>query len=872
MGVVYEAEDPDLGRRVAIKVLRPDAGGQAVERLGREATAAARLHHPGIVAIHEVGQLELDDGPLHFIVMELIEGAPLERQLAPQDLLTQVAEAIGVAHSQGILHRDLKPANILITPSGRAVVTDFGLAQLDDMTRLTRTGQLMGTAYYMAPEMVTGRHDEIGPAADVWALGVIGYELLTGEKPFLGQTQAELFEQILEHQPPTPPGPLGSICMLALSKEPEQRYASAVEMAQDLQRLSSGLEITARTTTSIWRAVPGRRLVLLLGLLLLLLLLALISQQRGRRALDQRLVKRATPAAQPAPAPEPAPTQSSSSLARQIRDLRSSFYLESVDVQRATRELRIALEQFAEQPDTKLEGLRLLGEGWYLLGNDIRAQHYLLRAEQAAPSDGLIQYLLARVLTRRMLAALLMHDGLSPSELKSVRELWASKALRRMKQQPMSAGRVRPIDLHLGLAYRALAAKERQRTEALCAEGLQRFEGQLGTEEYWLLRACQGSGLTRIENCTQALRRRPHFAWARLVRGIAHQISGQAERARLDYDAALKLNPWLTVAWSNRSLIRKQRGDLKGALADIQRAIALRPNYASGYGNRGNVYRAMGLAPLAFADYEKAIALAPKAARFRLYRGELFYRRKEFARARADFDRCLELDPEMGSALVARALVLRDTGDLPAARRDLDRAIEVDPSPLAYLHRAKIFFGAKKVKAAMADFDRAVALAPRSVQCRYNRGLARKLTGNVAGAIEDFGKVIERQPGHGLARFHRGYLYRKIGRYPAALADLSQSLVAQPKNPQRLYQRAWVYILAKQPASAVKDLEAIVKLGMTRNWSVWANYGLALRHLGRLRPALVAYRKALQWAPKKNRARMAARVRELQAKVEGDGN
>src|SRR5215831_16634049 len=193
--IVYKATDPDLKRTVALKVLRDAVHPSLIDRLHREATAAATLKHPNIVSIHEVGTiLGADGGTLHFIAMDYVDGRNLAEaaaELSPRErleILLAVSRTVAFAHERGIVHRDLKPENILVDvatrvePSGlrwHVWLTDFGLAKIIGSEDLTRTGTVFGTPHYMSPEQVRGRSRETGPATDVWALGVMLYETLT---------------------------------------------------------------------------------------------------------------------------------------------------------------------------------------------------------------------------------------------------------------------------------------------------------------------------------------------------------------------------------------------------------------------------------------------------------------------------------------------------------------------------------------------------------------------------------------------------------------------------------------------------------------------------------------------------------------------
>ncbi|HTI68696.1 MAG TPA: protein kinase, partial [Candidatus Limnocylindria bacterium] len=249
-GVVYRARQVDLDRVVAVKVLRTGAfsTGAELRRFRAEAAAVAKLSHPNIIVVHEVG--EVDDTP--FFSMELIAGPSLaallkDGPLPPDRAATYIraaAEGIHYAHSKGLVHRDLKPANILLDSFGQPRVTDFGLAHTSDAPHeFTHSGDFVGTLLYASPEQARGRHREVGPASDVWALGATLYELLTGRPPFRGDTAAQVQDRILNAEPPPPrqlrpniPRDLERIVLKCLAKEPSRRYPSAEEMSRELGR------------------------------------------------------------------------------------------------------------------------------------------------------------------------------------------------------------------------------------------------------------------------------------------------------------------------------------------------------------------------------------------------------------------------------------------------------------------------------------------------------------------------------------------------------------------------------------------------------------------------------------------------------------
>ncbi len=269
MGVVYKAIHLTLKRTVALKMVLAGghAGPQERARFRLEAAAAARLQHPNIVQVFEVG--EANGHP--YCALEFVEGGSLAGKIGGQPLpareaaklVEALARAMQLAHSRNVVHRDLKPANVLLAADGTPKITDFGLArQLDSDSGATQAGQVMGTPSYMAPEQASGRADEAGPAADTYALGAILYECLAGRPPFKGKTVVETLDLVRTQEPAPPsrfqpavPLDLETICLKCLRKEPEKRYASAAELADDLARYQHGEPIRARPVGGIERCV-----------------------------------------------------------------------------------------------------------------------------------------------------------------------------------------------------------------------------------------------------------------------------------------------------------------------------------------------------------------------------------------------------------------------------------------------------------------------------------------------------------------------------------------------------------------------------------------------------------------------------------------
>src|ERR687895_1742963 len=272
MANVYLAEDEELGRRIAIKILneRHAADEQFIERFRREAKNAAGLSHPNIVQIYDRGEAE----GTYYIAMEYLEGQTLKEMAAHREPLPvgeaiayarQILAALRFAHRKGIVHRDIKPHNALIDDDGRLKVTDFGIARAGPSSQMTEAGSIIGTAQYLSPEQARG--SAVDQRSDLYSIGVVLYELLTGTVPFTGDTPVEIAMKHLSDTPRPPsalrteiPPDLDMVVLRALAKNPDDRFQTADEMDAELARVEQGGSVTAITADAATAVLSGTSL------------------------------------------------------------------------------------------------------------------------------------------------------------------------------------------------------------------------------------------------------------------------------------------------------------------------------------------------------------------------------------------------------------------------------------------------------------------------------------------------------------------------------------------------------------------------------------------------------------------------------------
>jgi len=645
MAVVYEARDPDVQRSVALKVLKEGN----LERLRREAQAAARLRHPNVVTLYEIGP--------DYITMDLLQGRTLaaampdlsrERRL---EALETVARAVAHAHLQGVIHRDLKPQNIMIEPDGRVVLTDFGLARIEGGEDLTRTGTVFGTPHYMAPEQVQG--GDCGPAADVWSLGVLLHEILADRRPFEGATALAIYDRIVREDAPPLPGDLGAVAAKALEKDPRKRYPDAAAFGEDLSRARKGEPISVRPVGPAGRLLRRFRRnpapVLIGAALVLAALLATARQIEHARALE--------------------------SLREKARvSLDAALELRRAGALAQMKRFREPLEEICRDAGDLAEAHYLLGRLHRATLDDAAALDCQERALERDPAYPPAHYERAVLVALRDGRPALEESGRSPVEWRDAVRADAASYLKSptpaIGQGPEAAAVARGlVEFAAGRRPEARRALEEALTlDPLCEEARELLAAVIRSEilpsfEEGERRSQQAEdlfaqGLVRDRGYLPHYYGRGEMRWnrgsRRRHRGLDPTPDYQAAEA--DFSEALRLDPNSARAWQWRGQIRTYLGIWRletdqdptpfwsAAEEDLNRAIELLPKSSSGWLWKGNVefYRGFwkagrGRDPIpdfeaAEKDLSEAVRRATEPSNERRWRGRL---RAQYAAALA---------------------------------------------------------------------------------------------------------------------------------------------------------------------------------------------------------------------------------------------
>ncbi|MEK7469469.1 MAG: protein kinase [Planctomycetota bacterium] len=645
MGVVWLARDNDLGREVALKMLlSTEISPVDMERFRRESRAAAKLNHPNIVPVYEMGM----EGGRAYFTMEFVKGHSLERRMPEMplrrriEIVRDVAKALHYAHGLGVVHRDIKPSNVALSADGHPMIMDFGLAKhLGDTRNLTQSGTIMGTPNFMSPEQAQGDPEAIDGRSDVFSLGAVLYYLLTDRPPFERADTMKTVLAVLGESPVSPrkinasvPMDVETICLKALAKAPERRYKSAEEFASDLDRYLAGSQIVARPPGAAERAgawirrhtaISAAGIVAVLGL-------AAVAVVWGAGAGDRTDRERQAAVEAEKRKKEEAASARRAAAAEWVRPGREQLDIaERCMMTGRAEDLRAALDRAIEAFGKALaadegcpEALAGRGRARRLRGEHDGAISDLSRAGNLP--EAVYELALARLdlfveaRTKAQAEPVSRGPGAAVSIARQ-RQLAAAEDLARAASIPPPPGRDW-MPLHSRAALAFLAAKL---PEALIdldrVIELNPFrDDALALRAYIRLLQAPAGVAGAVSDLDRAVQANALSASHRNLRGVAKGLSGDTKGALADFDAAVALDAGLVPARLNRSSSRLAAGDSAGAEADAEAVLAKAPDDLLALQARAEARIALRNGAGADDDLSRALLLVPGTPSLRLRR------------------------------------------------------------------------------------------------------------------------------------------------------------------------------------------------------------------------------------------------------------
>jgi eukaryotic-like serine/threonine-protein kinase len=923
MGIVYKARQTKLNRLVALKMViaGAHASPEQLSRFSTEAEAVASLQHANIVQIYEVGEY----AGLPFFSLEYVDGGTLTNRIDGKprppreaaETLALLAAAMAAAHRCGIIHRDLKPANVLLTRDGQPKITDFGLAKrLEDDSSQTKSGTLMGSPSYMSPEQARGDTREVGTLSDLYSLGAILYELLTGRPPFVGPTVIETIMLVRQQEPVPPtrlqprcPRDLETICLKCLQKEPSQRYANCQILADDLHHFLAGEPIKARPVGWIehtWRwmrrnpRVAG--LSACVGVLLLAVIIAMsmivVRQSREREAL--------------------AKTQeiAGERLEQATRRIAAGNYHQAQDILQWSDPLlnhedladaRLRLETLRAQVDGFAEFHKLLDNARFAcrfgsrrqkeVGRDYCQQMLALYDEMEGrtgkgaaglpPLSEEQQQLFKEDVFEALMTAAMVERELAVGQGEVRRRAAAGKAIGWLNRAEKLLPGTRTLHVQRAPCWAELGDAQADKADMDKAKTIAPTSA---VDRFWHGYADHTRGDKALaEKDPQAaadfyhkeiaeyaafLQQRPEHFWGYFNWANAHfQLGTRADLvdALIGYTACIRLRPDFPWPYNNRGTVHHRLGENELAVLDFNVALERNPNYPEAYANRGQAHLALKKTEAALEDFTRAIALNSEAAETYAARAEISRELKQYAAALNDYTRLLDLTDNKYPILEKRAAVNRALNKIDDAVQDYGELIKLNPKNLqARVIRAQLYLAQEKYAAARDDFSAILEKAPTAADIWRARAIVNwQNLRDFDAALADFQRCAQLAPKDAEPYRCIGAILLGRRQYPEAQDAVQKAILLRPGYPEAIWVQAQIYQKQGQFQEAFKELDALVaKLpdGPPETLNVRAG---VYQMLGKLDEAAADYQRTIEFKPNEPEAYVClARIYEKQGQTE----
>lgn len=898
MGVVYRAEDPLLERTVAIKVIHPNRmTSEAKERFFREARAVARLDSLHIVKVFDIG-IQPDGGKeLHYIVMEFVKGQTLARYIegagapnkaALRDRLgyfSQLLDAIYYAHQQGVVHRDLKPENVMITSEGRVKIMDFGLAVLDDKHSQTRDNQIMGTLAYFAPEQAKGTRG-VDLRADIYALGVILFEIATGTLPFMGDNPLEFIHKVLHEPPPcladinpNVPWGLEKMALRALRKDPAERYSSVLEMIRELEEVlqtqfptggnkspTPAQPPTASPKMPTFESplpMPKMSTASSMGLPKLPIQMPIIKVppppplEATRSDFLQRIQKSDAHSPPPPPVRPPVTTPSPT----------------VVDAPKPTAPVPPPATP-PGMPFKVAQGLPLVASsGWMdearnpappveaaanpMVRDDKRQQ------ELASPPDANARRALCEACGASnpggSVQCLECGRKLTPTYFVIQRE---AMLLAQQSRDALAEGQYAEA---LDLSEQALAHDADLGEPHLCRGRALLGLHRLDEAEASLVRACDllpkssqpwlvlaEVSLARsdfegvIASLLEALRRDPVDVQARLRLAYLYGETGRVAEAMEQYKRVLERNP--RNAEANRQmglmLARSDRPD--EATRYLEQASQIDPGDVQTSLLLGRLYARRRQYALAQEAFENVIQSRGDDAELRAEMGALYQAQNQDELAMRELRRAVELDQTNRDARLRISAIYEKHGRLDHAAKELEEALRFQPHDLALNRRlGELYLQRNDLNRALAVYENVVRLDPKCAEMHNKLGRIYLKKDYTAQAIEHYQHAVEAHKVEPEYREDLAMAYYCNGDFPAAIAELKRAAMLDGRNADYAKGLGLLNFLVGEDEEAVRCLQFSLQL-RPGDAQAQGIMGQALARQGLANMAIGAFQKALE--------------------------